>query len=465
MTFAAAALAMALAGAHGGTPPPSALAIRHVDVIDVATGQVAEDRTVLVDGARITAVLAAGGADRSRARVEVDGRRRYLIPGLWDMHVHLADASYLSRLVAAGVTGVRDMGGGLDTAADGCESLSAARLLAWRADIAAGERIGPRIILSGPALSGTGWSTSLPARTPDEAGRSVTALAALGVDFVKVYEKIPLDAYQALARAAREHGLPFAGHVPEDHVSLLQAVQAGQRSIEHVRAPLLACAAEKDPAFDHFMREDGWSAADQAWGRERRAECSAVFTAAQNGPVWFTPTLVVEQAKVGALSGSWDSAKTDSWLPAPVRRAHLDYAGKRRAQSPSDRASDARWWEAQQTLVARLAKQQVALLAGTDSACQGGSPGASLHEELALMVAAGVPVQRALAAATLEPARYFGAPRSGIVPGAPADLVLLGANPLVDIRHTRDIQGVVLAGRWLDRDALDRLDRRQDARE
>ena len=459
MIASPAVLVLVFATGTATSPPPHALAIRHVAVVDVEAGRVLEDRTVLVDGERIAAVLGPGASAGHEARDEVDGRGKFLIPGLWDMHVHLADPGYLPRLVAKGVTGVRDMGGGLDAAADGCESLHPRHLAPLRRQVGDGARIGPRIVFSGPALSGSGWPTSLPARTPEEAKDSVGVVAALGADFVKVYEKIPLDAYQALARAAGDAGLPFAGHVPEEGVSLPQAIGAGQRSIEHVREALLACFTPRDEAFAGFLREDGWDAEDVAWGWARRRDCPTVLAAARARSLWFTPTLVVEHAKVAAEDAAWDAARAPTWLPPTVREATRAYARGKRAQAPTERASERRWWHAQQRLVARLAQEGAALLAGTDSACQGGVPGDSLHEELRLLVAAGVPARTALAAATSEPARYLGQADAGrIAAGARADLVLLQANPLEDIGNTRRIAGVVLAGRWLDRDLLDRLE-------
>ena len=145
------------------------------------------------------------------------------------------------------------MGGGLSQAGDGCESVRPERLGEWRSQIAAGRRLGPRIRYSGPAVSGTGWPTSLPARTEPEAALAVARLRALRVDFVKVYDGISRAAYQRLAHDSRVAGLTFAGHVPDD-VGPVDALRAGQRSIEHLRDPLLVCFVRRPPDGRPLLR-------------------------------------------------------------------------------------------------------------------------------------------------------------------------------------------------------------------
>ncbi len=455
LTFALALLLVVFATPAMGQATAT-IAFEHIAIVDVVTGSVASDMTVIVDEGRISAIVASSTSDRPPVARVVDATGKYMIPGLWDMHVHIADRGYLPQFIAHGVTGVRDMGGGLDAAADGCESLKPGILDGWRAEIKRGESIGPSILLSGPAVSGTGATTSLPARTPEEAIAAVNRLKAMGVDFVKVYEKIPLVAYLSLARAAQDVGLVITGHVPMDSVSLLDAINAGQRSIEHVRDPMLMCFTPDAAELAQFFADDGWQQDDVAWGRQAHAQCQDVLAAARQYAVWFTPTLVVEHAKVAVDNLRWVEARAQSWLPASVRDAHARYAQGKHAQTPPDRASDHRWWQAQQRLVGRLAKSDIALLAGTDSACEGGLPGEDLHTELVLLVDAGLTPRQALAAATWEPARYFNedTQRGRIVVGAIADMVVLDANPLDAISNTRRIDGVVLRGQWLDRARL-----------
>lgn len=439
--------------------PTDKLAFEHVAIVDVVTGSVSSDMLVIVDEGRITAVRDSKAAGTPPGATVVDASGKYMIPGLWDMHVHIADRSYLPQFIAHGVTGVRDMGGGLNMATDGCESVQAVTLQAWRAEVERGGLIGPRIQLSGPAVSGTGWHTSLSARTPDEAVAAVARLKAMRVDFVKIYENIPLESYLALAKAAEASGLVIAGHVPVETVGLLDAINAGQRSIEHIRDPLLMCFTSNTEELSQFFAQDGWSDEDVKWGWLTHAQCPDLLSAASNHAVWFTPTLVVEHAKVAVDDPRWAEKRSQSWLPQSVRDAHAKYTHNKRSQTPEERTSEHRWWEAQKKLVARLIQSGAALLAGTDSACEGGLPGDDLHSELELLVEAGLTPRQALAAATLEPAKYFNAgnERGIITPGAKADLVLLDANPLDQISNTRRIHGVVVQGVWLDSTRLAEL--------
>jgi imidazolonepropionase-like amidohydrolase len=435
------------------------LAIIGTTILDVSDGSLVPDQTVLVRRDRILAVGPAKSLIPPESAAVIDASGKYLIPGLWDMHVHTTDPSYFALLVANGVTGIRDMGGGAHTATDGCESIRADRLLTWRSRIEAGDLIGPRVVLSGPAASGSGAPTSLAVRTASEARATVRSLRALGVDFVKVYEGIPLDAYLALAAAAREAGLPLAGHVPAGTVGLLDALKAGQRSIEHVRDEILLCFTDDPKELARFFADDGWSPDDVAWGRSTFARCPAVIEALRTNDVWFTPTLVVERAKVAVDDDSFVEDSRRASLPLSVRDAFAAYVRAKRQQSPAERASERLWWRTQQQLVRRMNRSGAKFLAGTDAACQGGLPGFSLHSELALLVEAGLSPLGALQSATLNPARYFAAEESSrlVAPAARADLLLLDANPLEEISNSRRIHAVVLGGKLLLRADLDRL--------
>ena len=203
------------------------LVLRSVQVVDLieATSTRAD---IGITGERITAVSPAP----LRGRVELDGTGLWAIPGLWDMHVHVADPVYFDLMVANGVVGARDMGGDSPHAGSGCGSLRIEQLTAWRARIEAGEWIGPELVLAGPAIVGTGW---VPDAAPEEARLAVRRAAERGSDFIKVHEGIPPDAFDAIVREARANGLPVAGHVSEATLSVLDSLRAGQRSVEHAR--------------------------------------------------------------------------------------------------------------------------------------------------------------------------------------------------------------------------------------
>lgn len=430
--------------------------ITNITVIDPAVSRSPHAANVAIRGHTIRAVLPIESVPDQGAE-RIDGTGKFLIPGLWDMHVHIADAGYLDLFIANGVLGVRDMGGGLEAAGNGCESLRLERLKEFRREVESGLRVGPEMVLSGPAISGTGWPTSLPAGAPAEAVASVNRLSRMGVDFIKVYERIPLDAYLSMAAEARALDIPFAGHVPES-VELLRAIREGQRSIEHLRDPILMCFTQDLSELERFFEEDRWTPADRQWGRSAQSACESIFDALRSRRTWVTPTLVVEKAKVAVEDPAFLRDDRRQALPASVRAGLVDHARSKLSQAEHDRRSERLWWRTQQALVGRLGREGVPLLAGTDAACQGGIPGYSLHDELSEMVAAGLSPQQALHSATSGPADFLGRhDLGGIAAGMRANLLVLGANPLDDIRNTRSIEAVILQGRLLDRMALDEI--------
>ncbi len=445
--------------ANPSEPPP--VVFIHANIVDVRANDpdsaLVFDQTVVVIGDRIVAI---GKTVPIPARATVvDASGKFLIPGLWDMHVHIADSAYLAMFVANGITGVRDMGGAALDANDGCESITAQVLMAWRDRVNSGKLIGPRMLISGPAVSGTGSLTSLDARSPAAARIAVGKLRALGVDFIKIYEGIPLESYRVLAREASNVGLSIAGHVPLESVSLTDAAIAGQRSVEHVRDPLLMCFTVQGEELNQFFKDDHWSDADIEWGVSRHAQCGTAIEAFRKHRTWLVPTLAVERSKVAVEDSQYSEDPRRASMPASVLAGFKAYAEKKSSQPVRERKSERLWWETQKRLVTRMHQEKVGILAGTDSPCQGGLPGSSLHEELRLLVESGLTPLEALKTATINPATYLSEThRSGSIQrGNAADFVLLQGNPLKDIGQTLRIHAVVLRGRLLQRDQLDAL--------
>jgi imidazolonepropionase-like amidohydrolase len=366
---------------HPGRPT---LAITHVAIVDVAAGTTIPDRTVLIRGRKIVRIADGASGDPRGARV-LDGRGRFLIPGLWDMHVHLGETD-LSALLAAGITGARDMGGDLE------------ELLAWRRRIQKDELAGPRLVFAGPLLRGPrSPNDSGPwiIRTAEQGIRAVDSLATRDVDFIKVHEGLSRDAYFAIASEARARRLPFAGHVPAG-LAPGEAAAAGQHSIEHFEFIPDTCLARLGTGAVSAECDD--------------AHFAELFATLAGHHTWLDPTI-----------GSFR-------IFAPQQFPAI-LAGFR-------------------TLVPLLRLQHIGLLAGTDLGTTGIIPGASLHDELTLLVAAGYTPVEALRAATLNPAVFLGLADSlgTIEPGKVADLVLLEGNPVVDVGNIRRIVAVIRAG-------------------
>lgn len=435
-------LLTASCGAPGDAPPegpPVTIAITSVTVVQVADGSEERGRTVLIGGGRVRAVGSAWQLQVPRGATVVDGRGRYLIPGLWDMHVHLIhETETLPLYLANGVTGVRDMGG----PPEGLEV---------RDRQARGELTGPRIVAAGPVVDGpkdAEWRITV--ETAAEAVVAVDSLKRLGADFIKIHNALPPEAYTALATAARERGLPFAGHIPRG-ITAEETANVGQASVEHVTALFETVLPRSSTrSLTAFQR----SAA--SFLAERAPSLFARFDA--NG-VAFTPTLVAGRGAAYRVDPAHHV--TDDPRTVYVPRALRDYWDRffPDVDDASARIVVGRRlvFEKSLRVAAAAHRAGVTLLAGTDVGVRYVYPGFSLHDELELLVQAGLSPLEALRTATVNPVRFLGfADSLGTIRlGSIADLVLLDSNPLEDIRSTRRIAAVVLRGKLLDRAVLD----------
>ena len=456
-TVAISALALAAGCAtHTGAPAMGrgGIAVTGVTIVDVETGNLLPGQTVVIQGSRIVDISLAEGGELPRGTTVIDGRGTYLIPGLWDMHVHSAAgaAREFPLFIAHGVTGVRNMHTTVDTAL--------ALVASIKRRLAAGTLLGPRFIANGPVLDGPrpAQPGSARAGTPDQARRVVDSLADGGADFVKTYNLLARDVYFAVLEAGAARGLAVAGHIPFS-VRAAEAAAAGQRSMEHLDGLDFACSAREDSIrTDFFARpsREAWQRADAGLTATWQAEvCGPIIAVLARYRTWQVPTLVVGQAEVAA-----DSVLAETALMALVPAETAEqWRGMASEASTESRRVERAHLDHGIATVRLLHGAGVPILAGTDV----GNPflvsGYSLHRELELLVEAGLSPLEALRAATLNPARYLEATDSlGIVAtGKLADLVLLEADPLEDIRNTRRIRAVIINGRYLDRHALNTL--------
>jgi imidazolonepropionase-like amidohydrolase len=430
------ALALALLACHPSAPAATVMgatgssvyAITHVTLIDPDAGA-RPDLTIVIDGDAIRQVGPfATTAIPSGATVH-DASGQFAIAGLWDAHVHVSQMTVdsIPLLIANGVTDVRDMGSDL------------ADIAHWRA-IRRDGGLAPQVFSPGPKLDGVGtagpdtWIVT----SADEARAVVDRLHAQGADFIKVHYRLSRAAYDAIADECRKTGMAFAGHTSGDYPPLV-AIAAGQRTIEHGRGMLPCTPAQRsllgaDPRFEFVASlcvAEG--AADQ------------ILPAMARAGIWFTPTLVSWR---GMALDRASAAKLDGFRLAPAALTKRWYGDESSAPpEPLEREILAQFG----SLAAQAARAGVHLLAGTDIGDPFVVPGFALHDELRLLVEAGVPPLHALRSATIEPARALGVAdlRGSIAPGKAADVVLLTSDPLADIRNTRRIAAVVLAGRWI----------------
>jgi imidazolonepropionase-like amidohydrolase len=460
MKRVAATLLLVFAAAlPAGPPRPKAIAFIHVTVIDTTGGPSRADQTVVLRGDRIVAVGPSKEVALPAGAEVIDATGKFLIPGLWDMHVHIAGDYYLPLFVANGVTGVREM-----------HALWPFLVFDLRKRVSTGRLLGPRIVMAGALIDGPRpfWIGSLKAANAEQGRAAVRRLKKQGADFIKVYSGLPRDAYFAIADEAKKQGLFFAGHVPES-VSAAEASDAGQRSMEHFYGVWVACSSkEKDlrkgvvdtlarlgtPGLLPAMVRAQVRAIDS---QDAKKTAALLARFARNG-TWQCPTLTVLRVMAHADDKKIHKDPRLKYMGIVVRALWTPSKDAAR-RAPRFLADLKRIYKKELSLVRAMHKAKVPLLAGTDTTNPYCFPGFSLHDELALLVEAGLTPGEALQTATLEPARYLGRQKDlgTVAKGKLADLVLLRADPLADIKNTQKIAAVVVNGKLLQRADLDRL--------
>jgi imidazolonepropionase-like amidohydrolase len=413
------------------------IAFTHVAVIDGSDAAPRLEQTVVVRGNRIAAV----GSSRSTlvpsdARV-VDARGKFLIPGMWDMHVHtsiIGGRALLALYVANGVTGVRDMAGDWDT------------LTKWRREIADGRLVGPRIVASGPYLEG--GDVPIPhilTRTPEEGAAGVDSLVKLGVDFIKVHGQLTRPTYFAIARRAREKGIPFAGHVSQA-VGSADASDSGQKSIEHMLAIPAPCTPAESIALKPRFT------VQSAVGRCSSRDLAPLYERFVRNGTWVTPTFTAAYEVSAWPSRGVPGDSLAHYLPEALKKFVAEIFPMPDSVPPGADSVGRAMFAKRLAQAETMRAAGVHIMTGTDAPLRNSPPGFGLHEELALLVRGGMSPFNALRAATIEPARYLGMLDSAgtIARGKIADLVLLSGNPLRDISQTRRIVAVVANGRLIE---------------
>jgi hypothetical protein len=439
-----------------------------VTVVDIETGTLAPGQSVLIEGSDIAAVgpdLTAGGDIR-----RIHGEGGFLIPGLWDSHVHIFSSptepdTALPLYLINGVTGIRDMGA----------LWPIAEQQALQSRIEAGEVLGPRLILSGAWVDASpgSWPGMFLADTPEEAHAVVDRIASEGWAAVKSYSMLEEATYLALAEAAEDHGLPLVGHIPE-RVGLGTAIEAGQDGMEHYGRIPMACSREEGNMLN-ALGEAMAEGADQATifgimaARNRivletfdAALCNTVLARLAEAQVHLSPTLVVADF----YTGNWPAADAPRMrmIPAEVREAwgRPDFRLEAMTDEVRALAQDSIALDRRTFAMAHAAG--VPILASSDASFA--NPylfhGFSLLDELDIYVAAGLTPREALYTATVAPPRFFGLDDQDgtIAEGQRADLVLLDANPLDGLETLRHPRVVIAGGRVLDRATLDAMEAR-----
>ncbi|HTC31972.1 MAG TPA: amidohydrolase family protein [Bryobacteraceae bacterium] len=439
MAKLAAVFLFAFFGLEAQTNP---IAIVDVTVVPMDRERVIEHQTVVVQDGRIAAI---GGSQSVRLPAnasQVDGRGKFLMPGLTDMHVHfvrealpekpqsvrqsgipasaskdheLENRAYALMFAANGVTTVRNMWG-------------SKTIDALSQEINSGRLIGPHIYSTGPITDGNPpvWESSRIVETPAQAEEAVRSDKQAGYIAIKVYNRLSKDAYNAIVAAARRQGLPVVGHAPAS-VGLEGAIAAKQDSIEHL---------------DGFLSLMAPGSTAEALQKADLKKLPAIVEAIKAADVWICPTVVVYDAKRTDSAGLEEA----SFVPPDV---FVRYA-KMYPNHGTDPRATPQAHALFVAIVAALHSGGAHLLLGTDTMKAGTLPGFSLHEELENFVAAGMTPYQAIRAGTADAAKFlhqeneFGLVRKDLR----ADLILLNANPFADVKNTSKLAGVLAGGRW-----------------
>jgi imidazolonepropionase-like amidohydrolase len=438
--------------------PSSATYITHVTVIDTKAGKEMQDRTVIISGDRISEVRDSKGMETPAGTKVVVGRGKYLIPGLWDMHVHAVFAERLDTMfpmfVANGVLGIRDMG----------TSMTFSDIDQLRQQIANGSRVGPRIVAAGPILDGRPKPLRpniLAITTPEEGRETVRRLKTSGADFIKVYSDLSRDSFLAIVEEAKKQNIPFAGHVPFS-VTALEASDAGQKSMEHLWGVYLSCSSREEELRSEMLKggpnlsgsERIRLELDEAAASYDERKAANVFAHLARNGTWLVPTFtaVVPDTEIFDVRVTTDPRL--KYIAPAIQKQWTEAAS-------AGAAIKSKSLERKIQIVGAVHRAGVALLAGTDTSRV--QPytyaGFSLLDELSLLVRAGLTPIESLQTATINPARFLGIEKEWgtIEKGKIANLVLLNADPLADIHNITKISEVFLGGKEFDRPALDQM--------
>lgn len=457
-------VAAVMAATPASAKPASAdLVIRHATIVDVAGGKARPGQAIAIRGKDIVAVGPDGSiARRYSAANTIDANGKFVMPGLWDMHVHFGggpelideNKALLPIYVAYGVTSVRD------AAADLSDSV-----IRWRSEVAAGSLLGPTIYTSGPKLEGYKplWKGTIEVGTPAEVDAALDRLQAIKVDFVKITDNtLKPEIFEYAVKAAKARGLKTSAHTPFA-LTIEQAARDGLSSVEHLDYLIKAGSPqEKAIAADYVAGKLTYGeASDRFVDTFDAAYAKSEYHRLAKFGLYVTPTLNMSRilAYLDREDHQGDAALA---LIGPGLRKTYEWRVERAAKStPAQIEARHREYELSVKVLPMLRDAGIPILAGTDAGYLNSFnyPGQGIHDELERYVEAGLTPREALVSATVTGPAFLGhSDRYGaLTKGKAADVLILDANPLTDIKATRAIRGVVLHGKWLDRTALDAL--------
>ena len=438
----------------------SVISINDVTVIDVENGKAVANQTILIKESKI--LFVGEDAEKPNAQIDktIDGKGKFAIPGLWDMHIHGFSPKDMTLFPVNGVVGVRVMWG-------------MPQHHQWRRQFESGQQLGPRMLIASAIIDGPKpiWPGSIVAKDKKTGQQAVEKAVASKADFAKVYSLLPREAYLAIAEKCKLEKLPFDGHVPE-MVSAFEASEAGQRSMAHLYGLLLSCSSKEEELrkirSEFVDKNDGEVRAlfgDEAPSITRRAidsydanKAKKLFETFKTNGTWHCPTLTVLRNLAFLTEPEIQNDPNLKYL-SPFLKTFSAPKNHRRPKTEQEVKFDRERYQWNLKLVGEMHAAGVPILAGTDVLNPFCFAGFSLHTELELLVEAGLSPADALKTATINPAKFLDkvSEFGSISKGKAADIVLLTANPLDEIANTKKIDTVVMRGKMFDRAKLDEL--------
>ncbi len=457
----------------GGKLYEGAICIENITIIDPVDG-VSESQTVIIKDDRIHLVAPSSGLKLSPENEIIDGSGKYLIPGLWDTHIHFAFREELAPrmfnlFLGFGITSVRDTGGEIEF------------VNSWKKKASDDPENAPRVMVAGPLLDGLPnvydgsdaghppLSTGL--GTLEDVESKIEELDGKGVDLLKAYEMLTPDQFKLITKLAREKGLKVTGHVPLS-MNVIDASNAGMNSMEHMRNLELSCASNWEELWKRrqmtleegknlaggVLRSSIHSAQRQiAVANFDEDRANEVLDVLFKNDTWQIPTLTLNTNLARRPFLRDEFQESFAYLPQSIRDNWLESTTRINEMEISDYTKTYADWMF--SMVERVHKRGIPIMAGTDTPIFFLTPGRSLHEELSVLVDAGLTPLEALKTATYNPAKYFNieSELGQVKTGMYADLIILDADPLSDINNTLLINTVIRNGKPHDREALDTM--------
>ena len=391
------------------------------------------DQTVLIRNGKIEIILPTTSIQFENAQV-VDGKGKYLLPGLTEMHAHVPPSGNMDEMkevlllfAANGVTNIRGM-------------LGHPKHLELRTMIQNGEVIGPRLITSGPSFNGNS------VKSAEQGAEMVRQQKTAGYDFLKIHPGISKENFAAIAQTAKEVNISMAGHVPFD-VGVWRAIDARYATIDHLDGFIESLV----PGIENVSEQENGFFGMGVAARSDTNKIAPLVKALKENNIWVVPTQALAERWMSPVGATvFDNAPEMIYM-SPNTRTQWQNAKNNLLNSPGYDENAMNYFLAlRRKLIYELQKNGVGLLLGADAPQVYNVPGFASHHELKYMVDAGLTPFEALQTATINVGKFLNSPDLGVIKqGAVADLVLLNNNPLENINHTTTIEGIILNGKWL----------------